>query len=333
MKHDSLSYIPDDEELLIGAFIVTENFEIIKRRWKRQKELGVSQVEDEPLKSDLLGGQIFCLRVHGKQQQLLATAEVRTPIGLYYSQSRGALFTASDHWLMEIKNGQVINAHNNRLFNCLHGIAPSLRKEVEAIYIASTGIDAILEIAVDNPQQCLWQWVATDHGFRHTPIGQIRHVDSEAIHQGVEYATPSHTTHVNSVLQVDSHTILVVLFHQGQLIAIDIKSNEVKILLDGLEHPHGIRRGKKNQFMICDTSRGKLLVLNSNFQVHHEILIQSDWIQDAVELNDGSIVIADASGHRLVRKGEQDEWEWGFSQKNRVGSLLPLSAKKCKTIF
>lgn len=332
-----LSQIPDKEELLIGGFNITKNLDLLQNYWQFRKTVG-ALTEDTKLerpKGESLGGEIFCLRVHCEQPQLLAAIDVRTPMGLYYNVRRKELFTGSDHWIAKIRGGKVLSYLDNPWFNDIHWISPSPRKDFEAILVASTGIDAVLEINLDNPEQCLRDWFATEHGYEHSLNGQRREVPRNLVHQGIDYPTPTHTTHVNSILPLGNDSLLATLFTPGQLVQIDLNSKDVKIIIDGLKHPHGIRKLHDGGFILSDTANNKVIILNEAFQVEREITSEFNWVKDAYELSDGSIVIVDCNNYRLVRVDKLGNclWEWMVETDRHLSSLLALPASACKSVF
>lgn len=315
------------EEVLVVGFNITRNFELIRRNWTSPGDARI-------LTSDLFGGAVLCLAIRDGTPHLLASVDVRTPLGFYYSAALGALLTCSDHWIYAIRAGQVARVINHRLFNCLHGISRSARSRMESVYIASTGIDAILEVRLDDSVACLWDWFATEHGYNCTPSGDLRSIDRSMKQQGVEYPTPTHTTHVNSVVQFDRHTILATLFHQGFIISIDLNSKLSRPVLKGLRRPHSIRRNKGG-FLVCDTASGRVLVLDERLQQRRAISGAFDWIQDACELRDGTIAVADSNNHRVVgvNPSGRPVWERSYDADIRIGGLLPVTARCAWEVF
>lgn len=258
-------------------------------------------------------------------------------MGLYYSKRTSSLFTASDHWLMQVKGKKVIKSLDNPYFNCVHGISSSMREDTEFVFVACTGIDAIIEIDLDKLSDCLWNWFATEHGYDQSANGQQRRIDRSINHQGIEYSTPLHTMHVNWVLQLNKDTILATLFHQGQLIAIDLATGNLKAktIISKLQQPHGIYKLRNGGFLVCDTNGERIVFLDQFLHINYQLKDNFHWIQDARELEDSTVVIADANNYRLLRYEYSGKciWEWDYDRSKRIGCLLPLSAQACKEIF
>ncbi|EFH82078.1 hypothetical protein [Ktedonobacter racemifer] len=165
------------------------------------------------------------------------------------------------------------------LFNALHSVSRTRR----GYLVASTGIDLLVEFSPTG--EVLWTWWATDHGFSHTPTGELRELDKEADHRIIKYGTLQQTTHVNSVAELPDGRVLATLFHQGTVIAIDRESGKWETILEGLDHPHSVRILDEEHFTVADTVHGKALLVRLNSSGHgttieEEVDAGTSWLQD-----------------------------------------------------
>jgi WD40 repeat protein len=327
-------------KFLILAFNITnpEYLRKIKKAWEKQlvndTVVGRKQKETEIITSDKLGGKLVLLKMNKDYEcSEVSKVKVRTPMGICLSKSGDSLFTGSDHWIYEIRNSQVVRKLNNPLFNCIHGISFTLEN---TLLVASTGVDAIIEINPEKPEKCLWSWFAPDHGFLISKNGGIRTLNYNKRLQCIEFSTPVHTTHVNSILQKNRNKILAVLFHQGSLVEIDKKTGKTAILLSGLKNPHGIKK-RNNEYLICDTKGNRVFILDINFKIKKQISSNFNWVQDAIFTQEGNIILADSNNGRL--------WLWEREKDNlkiiyqydpnqlRIGSIMEISYGNAIKVF
>lgn len=331
-----------DKELLILGFCITNKQALskIKELWAKQKLeieekkiFGRSKKDTKDVTSADMGGAI-ALVDPDKINRSLEEVNVRAPMGLYYSPYHKMLFTGSDHWAFGIFRGRIVRTLNNNYFNCIHFLSQSYDKRY--LWVVATGIDAVIKVDIDNPNKVLASWFATESGYPISANGSPRFIDKNINHQGIDdYSTPEHTTHINSVLEYKPNKLLGVLFHQGELVEIDIKSGKTKTILSGLKQPHAIRKASFG-YIISDTNGGRIIKLNSFLQVIGEINGNFNWIQDAIELRNGNIAVADANNGRIVivnSKGRIiDEYIYGENNK-RIGVLLTINTSEAINVF
>lgn len=183
------------------SFTVTDEKNLLRLQnaWANQRNtsdgvIGRSQEDTEAITSDMLGGEILLLRVDKEgNSTILKSLQARTPMGMCISDDGSQLFVNCDHWLYEYRAGNLQKVHNNKLFNCNHGIFFTHRK---TILIAATGVDAILEIDPEDTEKLLWHWYAPQNGFPISKNGEIREIDYTQKLQEIEFSTPKHTNPV-----------------------------------------------------------------------------------------------------------------------------------------
>lgn len=327
------------EELLVVAFNMTNKEALagIRGFWSKEGEteykscLGRNEEDTRLITSDQLGGEIALYNPQNISVPLAQVA-VRTPMGLYYDKTRKLLFAGTDHWVTAVSMGSIHSVLNNRFFNCIHWLS---RTHDGNLLVTATGIDAILKVSMDMPERLLSSWFATERGYGRTPSGERRFIDREIFHQGIEYCTPQHTTHINSAVEHDKDRILATLFHQGDLVEIDLCGGGCSVILSGLKNPHAIRKASFG-YILSDTNNGRIIKLDKNLKFIGELKGKFDWLQDAIELESGNFVVADVNNGRLIvmsNKGSSiDQCVYGYDNK-KVGSMLTVSREEAREIF
>ena len=318
---------------ILVSFNMT-NPEMIKRIrdvWKRGESneyRGRSRKDTQSIKRDLMGGAIALL--HPKTLRIFEEISIRTPNGMVFNQEMG-LLVGCDHWVKIVKGGKIVATLDNPMFNDIHGLSPSLDGN---LWVCSTGIDALIKIDPKNPEKILDSWLATENSYTDSPIGE-RVVQRDICHQGVEYSTLFHTTHINSLLEREPGKILATLFHQGELVEIDLKTGETTCLVREMKNPHSVHRTSFG-FICSDTRNGRIVLLNKKLEQFGEISTAYLWIQDAIELPNKQFLVVDNQVGKLVcidMKG-REQAVWNFGSRNRnVGALLLVSFKEAREIL
>jgi len=263
--------------------------------------------------------------------KILAEMDVMTPMGLYFNTPTKELFVGSAYSIISIKNGTISRTLDNNLFSQIHGISSSPL----GIYVACSNTDAIVEVDPSKPNENLWDWIATEHGFNITKKGEKRTISRDINYQKTEdNATLNHTTHVNSVESFDDNNILATLFHQNSLVMINKKTFELKYILRDIINPHAIHH-IKNGFIVSDTRGNRSIILNKDLKVVQELKKDFDWVQDSIEFNKYYIVGND-NKHELsvfdVKGGFKQEFVWKENTR-KLSSLLKVSGGEAKNIF
>ncbi|HTK07422.1 MAG TPA: hypothetical protein VL485_09650 [Ktedonobacteraceae bacterium] len=302
---------------------------MLKQHWSETKEdtiscpITVLGSREKP-KGDQ-GGLVCLLNDQGKLQQIV---ELSMPAGMVRSDN--GIFVASIDTIHEFTTNLVPvqqDIVSLPAFNLLH----SLSRSQHGYLAASTGLDVILEF--DRTGQLLWEWWATEHGFAHTPTGELREIDKSVDYRGIKFGTLAQTTHVNSASELPDGTILATLFHQGMIIAIDRATGNWRPVLEDLDHPHAVRVLAENYISVADTKRGRALLVRLDEQgkghIEHEVVIDCTWLQDAYydQRNDMWFLV-DGQNTRLVLRsgpsGEKVVNEIQLDPEWRLYEVLPL---------
>lgn len=327
------------KEFLAVAFNIT-NVEVlarIKNLWSKEQKtkyksyLGRNEVDTRSITSDQLGGEITLFDPRCMKESL-GRISIRTPMGLYYDQLRGTLLVGTDHWITAISSGTIKATLNSPFFNCVHWLSGTYDGN---LLIAATGIDALLKIDLNCPEKLLSSWFATENGYDLMPSGKRRVVDKKISHQGIEYCTVQHTTHINSAIEYQPDLILATLFHQGILLKIDLRTGYSQPILSGMKNPHSIRETSFG-YIVSDTNGKRVVKLNKELYQIGELTGDFDWIQDTIELEDGNFIVADVNHGRLVLVDSQgnmlSQHIYGADNK-KVGSMLTLDRQEAENIF
>jgi len=221
---------------------------------------------------------------------------------------------------------------SNPLFSDLHSITFSTAGN---LLVTSTGVDGILEVDPDDAQVVYWDWLATEQGYGRTPSGKSRSVNRAIDYRRYVSSTPEHTTHVNTALNDTPGRVLATLFHQGTLIEIDKVSKRSRILLGGLRSPHNIRR-RYGGYILSDTRANRVLLLDDGFRLERELEGGFSWVQDAVELDTQSVLIADSNNDRILRvdycRGADDSFGWKAGSRKFAAFEL-ITVRQARAVF
>jgi len=331
-----------NKKIIVVSFFITktEALRKIRAQWalrdhKHSKVLDKNLSDAQSIKHEEFGGSIVLMDPLKLEEGFLAEIPVPLAFGLCVDKNDSSLYVTSGSVIHQIKNGYCKKILDNNLFNDLHSISMSTKGN---LIVVSTGIDSILEINHKNDSSVCWDWLAIEHGYNTTPNGQTRFIDRKLDYRSALITTPEHTTHVNTAFNDREDRILATLFHQGELIEIDRKSKQSKVILKNLSSPHNIR-SRNNGFMISDTRANRVLLLDDKFKIKKEISHDFNWIQDALEFWDGGkayYLIADSNNGRLVLTSHSGKiissfkWE---KDSRKVAAMQILTTSEANNIF
>lgn len=336
MKLDYIKKLPDNYELIVISFFLTNRTAMVKLRaqWaKRDQEHKESKGrKTKPVSSKTFGGSV-CL-IDPKRLKNGFLKEIKCPVatGIFYSENEKCLYVGSNKCIRKIKNGRVISKFGNSLFNDIHGLAVSSKNN---LLVTSTGVDGIIEIDLKTKLKT-WDWLATENGYNKNPKGGTRFIDRNLDYQKISTTTPEHATHINSCLEYKPNKILATLFHQGCLIEIDKNTKKSRILLCGLKCPHSIRKRKDGGFIISDTLNNRVVLLDKKFRLRRAFTGGYNWVQDTIELHDGNLLIEDSNNSKLVKIDKNGKKIGGLTIKKdtkKMFGLLSITKKQALSIF
>lgn len=304
-KNDYLSGLPNEYPLMLASFFVTNPAALqkMKKQWAERdnehKIRGRTEIQIKEVQNEIFGGSVCLFDPERMDLGFLAEINVPTASGLYYSKIEKALYVGSNMHIQKVQAGKIIATLNNNLFCDVHTIEEG---PYGNLLISSTGVDGIILINPNNPEQIIWDWLATEFGYNITPDGRERRIDRKINYQYTYSITPNHTTHLNSAIYYN-HKIYSCLFHQGKLIEINPVTKEHKILLEGMICPHHFR-SKNMGYIISDSRANRAMLLDYGFNIVKSINGNFDWVQDALEFKNGQYLIGDSNNNRFVRVDE-----------------------------
>ena len=307
---------------LICTFI-SDNFSILKNYWtmESQKGCGSAFYGTEKVRDFGRGGLVIILDWETKK--IIAKRKILAPRNLCILNNKLYLPKGNQEVLIlssDLKKrfSKFYNPH----FNSLHWIS----KNSNGFLFASSGIDLVLQ--TDFKGKTLWEWWAIDHGFNIDPRGRTRELDKSKNYRSIKFGTLKQTTHLNSVLEMGKtkyfkDTIYCSFFHQGQIIAIDKKTGNYKVVMKNLKHPHALRK-IKNRIMFCDTEHNRVIFTDNDFiKFKYYDIPHANWIQDSSILTNGNIIVADSNNNRLVEFSLSNKKivdEFSFSKEWKIFS-------------
>tara|TARA_B100000315_G_scaffold256085_1_gene301150 strand:+ start:2758 stop:3702 length:945 start_codon:yes stop_codon:yes gene_type:complete len=284
---------------IIISFLTT-NFTELKKYWgknktktKKSKFCGTDKVFDVNL-----GGKLII--IDWEKKKIVKEKNITTPAGLDVTKNKIYVCTSGNKISILNHNLKIKKTIINKYLNDLHSLNLVGSKY---ILLTSTGLDSILMI--DKKGKLYWSWFATENGYNRDTKGRIRIVDRKINHRNKKYPTLQQTTHLNSAFYAGKtkyygDTIYCLLFHQGEIIAIDKKTLETKKVMGGLKHPHSIYLLNK-KMMVSDTENHSIIISDKNFnKIRREKIKNVGWIQDATFLKNGNILISDPDNNRII---------------------------------
>lgn len=269
---------------------------LLRARWQRELDQAPMSVEHSPD----LGGQI-CL-LDELTGAIVRSVAVAMPAGLVSLGTEVAACSPyAIHRVAQDLSWIEWDAISLPSFNELHSVS----RTNDGLLVASTGVDALVEVTADGG--LLWSWWATAHGLDATPLGQRRSLDTRCDFRGREFGTLQQTTHVNSAVELPDGRILASLFHQGMIVAIDRHTGAWRPVLDGLSHPHALQRLADGRLVLADSQRGIALLARweaDALRVIRQIRFKTSWLQHcSYDSERDRWVLVDGGESRLVLLG------------------------------
>jgi hypothetical protein len=187
-----------------------------------------------------------------------------------------------------ISHPLLANIHTiDKLPSC-KGTRPSSRGE-DVFLVTSADTDLIAEINLQG--EIVWEWWAMDHGFDQLPSGLPLECKKSTDRRPYTSISAENTTHVNSAIYMDADTILATFFHQGYFVKISKSTGKYEVIMQGLSHPHSVRRRYKRVndeeevcgYLLSDSCHHRILLFNEKLELEREVKTDLTWIQDSCE--------------------------------------------------
>jgi len=282
------------------------------------------------------------LLVDWDAERILGSLELPKPTG--FILERGRLEVALwDHDAIATLSGPTITGQvGHPWFNHLHTIESTPR----GLLVTSSGTDLVAEI--DDRGELVWAFFLFEHGYggKRFPLGQGF---DRSLNYNQRYMPAALSTHPNSAIALDDHTVLATLFSTGELVRIDRRNDRVDVVLEGLKRPHAIRRRAEGGYMLCDTEGGAVVLLDRDLKREGQIPVQAPWIQDAVLVGDRLLVVgnrrlnlsalgsgaataAGSDNYVLELRGGQPRKRLNFGPESRVYMVEPIAKADAETL-
>lgn len=217
----------------------------------------------------------FLLVVDWDAERVVGGLELPKPMGFLLDRGRLQVALWAEDEIATLSGPKIVVRHRHRWFNHLH----TLERTPRGLLVTSSGTDLLAEI--DERGEIVWEFFLFEHGYggKRYRLGQTF---DRSLDYNRRYLPAALTTHPNSAILVDEHTVLATLFSTGELVRIDRRSGQVDVVLDGMKRPHSIRRRAEGGYMLCDTEGGAVVLLDRDLRCEGRIPVPAPWIQDAV---------------------------------------------------
>jgi hypothetical protein len=279
--------------------VTARDVHVRRERWQRESQTGRVRADPLPWQPPAPSSAAFGLLVAVDSRGRIECARpCPTPQGVcsYRDGWLVAEYNRLRYWTQSLAPTAFVST--SALFNDIH----SVRRDLEHVLVTSTGIDAIIELAMPDLATS-WQWHAPDHGFDRDTFGFTRRIGHLEDHRAIYYDTWIRTTHVNSAIALDGERILATLFHQQMLVTIGKSSGLVTPVLKELRRPHALRHCR-GAITVADTGRGRALlghVVADRFEVAEVVELPGcAWLQDCQLVDDDTWLMVDGAEARVV---------------------------------
>lgn len=284
-------------------------------------------------------GKIALFETKNEISDLVLIEEIISPqaYGMDYVKGEGLYFTTGQSCSTDGKVGDEkivrINEEGYRdleitskLFSHLH----SIRRTDRGLLVASTGLDAIIEVDLEG--NSVWEWWAVDHGYDTLQNGKKRIIDKKVDHRLISYPTMYQTTHVSQAIEDPFYkdSVLAILYHQNSIIRIKKEELKHEVLIDGLKRPHHVI-GYKDGYMFTNTRERYVVICDKDFRVVRKFgnrlggYLLSNWVQDAIPTNRDTFLVADEGNFRFLETdGTKTHSVFEYEKPNRVFEVMQV---------
>jgi hypothetical protein len=217
--------------------------------------------------------------------------------------NRAVIGTANALKIINSFTGELLRTITNPKFANIHTIEFSPINDHHAL-VTSTGTDRIFEIDLDSGN-IIWEWNPWANGYAKNKLGLMIASPGQALLLGnhvkiidentadkmmisgervpsneiwatsVDVSAPRQLAGLKNwqkpctpnwaVYSDDGQKIIASLFWPGQVVEIDKKTGKTRVLIDGLQMPHG--SAFPDGYLISDTGHGRVLVTNKDVKV------------------------------------------------------------------
>lgn len=216
----------------------------------------------------------FLLLVDWDAAHVLGGITLPKPTGFLIEKERLYVALWDRDEVAEVCGASVVSRFRHPFFNHIH----TLDRTPQGLLLSSSGTDLLVEVGQDG--EILWEYFLFEHGYdKRFRLAQSFDRGANYNHR---YLPAALSTHPNSAILVDEHTVLATLFSTGELVRIDRPSGRADVILSGLKRPHSIRRRAAGGYSLCDTEAGAVVLIDDALQLEGRLPVPVPWLQDAV---------------------------------------------------
>jgi len=276
----------------------------------------------------------FLVLVDWDGERIVGGLELGKPTGFLVEAGQLHVALWDEDAIVTLRGGEVTRRLQHPWLNHVHTIDRTPR----GLLLSSSGTDLIVEL--DEHGELLWSCFMFEHGY-----GGGRHRLGSSFDRALDYngryLPAALTSHPNSALWLDEHTVLATLFSTGELVRIDRRTSRVEVVLAGLHRPHSLRRRPDGGYLVCDTEGGGVVLLDRELRQAGRIEVPAPWIQDAVLAGERLLAVGNRRivTHALSGASEDDGGDnfvvelrdgrvhkrLGFGPEHRIYMVEPLA--------
>lgn len=222
--------------------------------------------------------------------------------------------------IVEKINGEILDSFTSKWFSYLHTI--ELNQEKDKFLVVSSGFDSVIEVELQNGK-ISYHWCGWEHGFNPDDEGVylakdvkeyqgfIKEDKKAVLINPVEYGeqgilTARRTAHPNTAVYINNDEFIVGIGRTGVLYTHNKKMNKISLLTDKLHQMnHGLRK-LGNQWLVTDTTVGKVVLLDNTFNIDTIINFKElkgkpieakevEWIQNTIQVSKNEFISIDSN--------------------------------------
>ena len=328
----------------IKLFFVVKSQDQLVRRDRMIKSLNQNKIFGRIKKRETADGFFGHLTVDNGKVNIDLRISFKEPRHLVEFDKDNFLITEINKvHKIEKKSGKIIDSFNSEWFSFLHTI--ELNKEKDKFLVASSGFDSVIEMSLKT-KKILYHWCGWEQGFNPDEEGTYLSKDLNTYkkylnenkktiliepknfgEQGI--LTAMRTAHPNLAVYKSKNEFIVGIGRSGKLYSHSKNTNSTSILFDKLSQmSHGLRK-YKNNWIVTDTTAGKVNILSKDFKITDnvyfkrlegkpDILGEIEWVQNTIQLNSNEFISID-SNRGLIH----------FNLKEKIYAIYQLNENWC----
>jgi hypothetical protein len=226
------------------------------------------------------GGRLVLLDWAGRR--VLADRPIPGAAGLAVRGEQVVVCSWTEQCVHVLRGRDRVTTITHPWFNYIHSVDLT---PWNTFLLASAGSDLIVEVT--DSGQVVWEWFGPEHGYHLQPNGTPTFFDRQADYRTMPRSTSEQAMHVSCAILAPGDTVLATLFHQGQVVAINRRTGEATVRLNGLARPHGLHR-RAGGYVVSDTLGHRIVLLDEQLNVCSAIPFGSQWLQDTIVTSAGS---------------------------------------------